>query len=143
MAATPAAERRRGRGDADTGAGLLSTSFGILFFLGFLFFAVQLLFNLYATSVVTSATYDAARQVATSPHHPATADELDAAVAHARQLLGGYADRASFDWDLSNPDVVKLHVHAVNPRLLGAGLDSLVGLDVIDRTVEVRVEEFR
>jgi hypothetical protein len=143
VATRAAAESRRARGDADAGAGLLSTSFGILFFLGFLFFAVQLLFNLYATSVVTSATYDAARQVATSPHQPATQDDLDAAVAHARELLGGYADRAVFEWDLSDPDVVKLHVHAVNPRVLGADIDSLVGLDVIDRTVEVRVERFR
>jgi hypothetical protein len=132
----PAAERERG-------AGLLSTSFGILFFVGFLFFAVQMLFNLYATSVVTSAAYDAARAVATAPTQPATQQQLDAAVEHARSLLGNYRDRAAFDWDLADPDVVRLHVRAVNPRLLASPLDHLVGFDVIDRTVIVRVERRR
>lgn len=126
----------------DRGAGLLSTSFGILFFLGFLFFAVQLLFNLYATSVVTSVTYDAARSVAASGH-VATQDDLAAAEARARDSLGRYASRATFEWDLSDPDVVKLRVHAENPRFLGPGIDSLAGFDVIDRTAVVRVEEFR
>jgi hypothetical protein len=127
----------------DRGAGLLSTSFGILFFVGFLFFAVQLLFNLYSTSVVTSAAYDAARSVATSRSQPVTQQQLDAAIDHARSLLGRYQDRATFEWDLTNPDVVRLHVHAVNPRLLAPPLDQLVGFDVIDRTVVVRVERVR
>jgi Flp pilus assembly protein TadG len=127
------------RRSRDRGAGLLSTSFGILFFLGFLFFAVQLLFNLYATSVVTSATYDAARSVAASGH-PATA--TDAAEARAREALGSYASRVTFTWDLADPEVVKLRVTAVNPRFLGPAIDSLVGFDVIDRTVVVRVEKF-
>jgi len=135
------AEADRTRGDR--GAGLLSTSFGILFFLGFLFFAVQLLFNLYATSVVTSVTYDAARFVATSGH-PATPADTDAAEARAKLELGRYATNVRFEWDLySNPAVVRLRVIAKNPRFLGPAIDSLVGFDEIDRTVEVRVEQFR
>ena len=131
------------RKDGDRGAGLLSTSFGILFFLGFLFFAVQLLFNLYATSVVTSVTYDAAREVATVGH-PATDADMEAATARARSQLGSYASRVQFQWDVtSNPDVVKLRVIATNPRFLGPAIDTFVGFDVIDRTVEVRVERFR
>ena len=127
----------------DRGAGLLSTSLGILFFLGFLFFAVQLLFNLYATSVVTSVTYDAARAVATSGHSPTQAD-MEAAEERAREQLGSYASRVTFQWDAySNPDVVKLRVIARNPRFLGPAIDTFVGFDVIDRTVEVRVESFR
>jgi hypothetical protein len=58
-------------------------------------------------------------------------------------LLGGYRDRAAFDWDLTDPDVVRLHVHAVNPRMLAPPLDHLVGFDSIDRTVVVRVERPR
>jgi Flp pilus assembly protein TadG len=131
------------RTNRDRGAGLLSTSFGILFFLGFLFFAVQLLFNLYATSVVTSVTYDAARVVATSGH-PATQADMDSAEARAKQALGSYATRVRFQWDAySNPEVVKLRVIAVNPRFLGPAIDTFVGFDVIDRTVEVRVEQFK
>jgi hypothetical protein len=126
----------------DRGAGLLGTSFGILVFLGFLFFAVQLLFNLFATSVVTSATYDAARRVATVGH-PATQSDIDKAEAAARDALGGYARRVTFEWDVaSDPNVIRLHVRATNPRFLGPSIDTLVGLDEIDRTVVVRVEEF-
>lgn len=132
---------RRAKGDR--AAGLLSTSFGLLFFLGFLFFAVQLTFNLYATSVVTSAAYDAARRVATASQHPPTDEQLDLAVAHARAVLGRYGDNASFEWDLSDPDVVRLRVRAVNPRFLAPPLDVLVGHDVVDRTVVVRVEQVR
>lgn len=127
----------------DRGAGLLGTSFGILFFLGFLFFAVQLLFNLYATSVVTSASYDAARRVATAGHR-ATQSDMDAAETFARDELGTYASRVTFTWDVdSDPSVVKLQVVATHPRFLGPSLDSLVGLDEIRRTVVVRVEDFR
>ena len=52
------------RGDlrADRGAGLVSAVAGVVAFLAFLFFAVQLLYNLYATSVVTATAYDAARE---------------------------------------------------------------------------------
>jgi Flp pilus assembly protein TadG len=129
--------------DRDRGSGLLGTSFGILVFLGFLFFAVQLLFNLYATSVVTSATYDAARRVATAGHHP-TQSDLQAAEDAAREELGKYADRVKFTWDIeSDPSVVKLQVVATNPRFLVPAIDSLVGMDELRRTVEVRVEEFQ
>ena len=129
--------------DRDRGAGLLGTTFGILVFLGFLFFAVQLLFNLYATSVVTSATYDAARRVATAGH-PATRADMDAAEAAARNELGNYASRVRFTWDVaSDPNEVRLHVDAANPRFLGSTIDALVGFDEISRTVVVRVEDFR
>jgi Flp pilus assembly protein TadG len=131
------------RARSERGAGLFSTSFGILFFLGFLLFAVQLLFNLYSTSVVTSATYDAARQVATTASQPATPEQLAAAEDHARTLLGRYGDAATFTWDLSDPDVVKLRVVVENPRVLSRTLARAVGFDTIDRTVTVRVEELR
>src|SRR4051794_17246393 len=131
------------RARSDRGAGLFSTSFGILFFLGFLLFAVQLLFNLYATSVVTSATYDAARQVATEASHPATPEQLAAAEDHAPELLGRCGQAAAFSRDLSDPDVIKLRVVVENPRVLSRTLASAVGFDTIDRTVTVRIEELR
>jgi Flp pilus assembly protein TadG len=128
------------RKDRERGAGLLSTSFGVGVFLVFVLFAVQLLINLYATSVVTSVAYDAARRVAVSGSHPPTPEEEQAAVDHARAQLGRYGADATFEWRNDDPGVVKLHVRVVNPRLLGPGVDQLVGLDVIDRTVVVRVE---
>src|SRR3954447_14798357 len=130
------------RDGRDRGAGLLSTTFGLLFFLGFLFFAVQLLFNLYATSVVTSTAHDVAREVATSGHQP-TDNDCNAAAARALERLGRYAARVEFQCDVTDPDVVVVKVHAVNPRFLGPAIDSFVGFDVIDRTAVVRVEQFR
>jgi hypothetical protein len=123
--------------DRDRGAGLLSTSFGVLFFVGFLFFAVQLSFNLYATSVVTSTAYDAARTIATSSARatPPTQGELDAVVATARQRLGSYGRDAQFEWDLADSSIVRLHVHVENTRLVVPA----IGFDEIDRTVVVRV----
>jgi hypothetical protein len=76
-------------------------------------------------------TYDAARDTA-------------AAESRARQELGRYATNVRFEWDLySKPDVVRLRVVAKNPRFLGPAIDTFVGFDEIDRTVEVRVEQFR
>jgi hypothetical protein len=93
--------------------------------------------------VVTSATYDAARRVATVGHHATQAD-IDKSEAAARGALGGYAQRVRFDWDVeSDPSVVRLRVTAKNPRFLGPSIDTLVGFDEIDRTVVVRVEEFQ
>lgn len=88
---------------------------------------VQLAVSLYATSAVTAATYDAARLAAGRT-------DRGAAEAHARQVLGRFADRVEFDWTGSNDDVVVLRAHAANPS-------ALVG--AIDRTIRVRVERFR
>ncbi|MDQ3756428.1 MAG: hypothetical protein M3394_01070, partial [Actinomycetota bacterium] len=46
------------------GSGLLGTVVGGLVFLSLLFFAVQVVLGLYATSVVTAVAYDAAKAVA-------------------------------------------------------------------------------
>jgi hypothetical protein len=123
----------------DRGTGLVSTLAGVTVFLAFCLFAVQLLVGLYATSVVTSVAYDAARSIATSGT-PASDDRLAEAEAGAREQLGRYGDQASFEWDVSDPDVVRLRVRAVNPRFLWPQIDRLTGADAIDRTVTVRVE---
>lgn len=125
------AERR----DRERGSGLISTSFGLVFFLVFLLFAVQLLVNLYATSVVTSVTYDAARRVAVLGHPPSQAEQ-EAVVDRARTQLGSYGQNALFDFDTTDPAVIKLRVRVANPRVI----NQYVGLDQIDRTVVVRVE---
>jgi hypothetical protein len=102
---------------------------------------VQLLVNLYATSVVTSATYDAARKVATAddPSDPGVQAEAES---QAREVLGGYAERVEFTWTVDT-DVVRLHVHAVNPRFVLPVVGGAVGFETIDRTVQVRVERTR
>jgi hypothetical protein len=116
---------------------LIGTVAGVAVFLAFLLLAVQLLFNLYATSAVTAAAYDAARMVA-------GADRPDVARAedHARRVLGRYADRVRFRWSVDD-DVVALRVTARHTSFLLPALGGAVGMDEIDRTIRVRVERPR
>jgi hypothetical protein len=119
-------------------------------FLVLLLVAVQVLFNLYATSAVTAAAYDAARIVAGADAGAGGgggAGSLDGARADAeagaRRTLGRYASRTSFQWDVTDPDVVQLHVVAQNPGFLPLALRRPLGFDRVDRTVRVRVERFQ
>ena len=137
---TPATRSARSGADGDRGAGLIGTVAGVTVFLGFLLLAVQLLFNLYASSAVGAAAYDAARLVAESgdPGPPAQ----HRAEAHARQVLGRYADRVTFAWSV-DADRVRLHVQARNPSFLLPALGGAVGFDEVDRTVTLRIERLR
>jgi Flp pilus assembly protein TadG len=128
---------RSARSGAERGAGLIGTVAGVAVFLAFLLFAVQLLFNLYATSAVTAAAYDAARTVAGG-----NGGDTASAEEHARQVLGRYAERVAFEWSVDD-DVVALRVTAKNPTFLLPALGGAVGMDEIDRTVRVRVERLR
>ncbi len=138
-------EAMRVRGDA--GTGLIGTFAGVIVFLAFLLFTVQLLVDLYAISATTSAAFDGARIVAGS-----RADHRDpvavlairaAAEARVRSELGTFGRSVSFDWSGSNDDAVQLRVRGDTPRFLLPGLQGAIGADHIDRTVRVRVESFR
>jgi hypothetical protein len=109
-------------------------------FLALLLFAVQALYNLYAASVVTAVAYDAARQVAGAEGGLSSAPTAEAG---ARQALGRYADRVTFDWSGSDGEAVVLRVQARNPRFLLPALAGPVAFDHFDRTVRVRTEAFR
>ncbi len=110
-------------------------------FLLLMLLAVQVLYNLYATSAVTAATYDGARLAAGSD---AIDDPRTRAVAeqHVRDVLGRYGrDRVELTWlaDPTGRDVV-LTVKAENPSFLPRGLRRPLGFDTIVRTVRVRAE---
>jgi hypothetical protein len=128
---------RAGHGDA--GSGVVGTLGGFTAFLAFLLFAVQLLTNLYATSVVTSATYDGARQVAEADDATDTGARA-AAERHVRALLGNYGDDAHFDWSGTTAEVVRLRVQIDNPSFLLRSLPADLPLQHVDRTAVVRVE---
>lgn len=133
-------------GDAslERGAGLLSTAAGVVVFLVFLLFAVQLLFGLYASSTVTAVTNDAAHRAAAGGAPPQEVIEAD-----ARRNLGAVGDEAEFRWSEEDvdgdgvTDTVVLLVIAEPPRFIPPSIGGAIGLDEVRRTVRVRLEEFQ
>lgn len=130
------------RPSRDRGAGLLSTAAGVVVFLVFLLFAVQLLFGLYASSTVTAVANDAAVRAASADAPP-----LPVIEAEARQNLGEVGSSASFTWAVDDtdgdgaPDTVVLEVVARPPRFIPPSIGGAIGLDEIRRTVRVRGEQ--
>jgi len=125
----------------DDGTGLISTAAGVLVFLLFLVFAVQLLFSLYASSTVTAVAHDAAARAASDPD-----PDLDRIAAEARAHLGRMGERADLIWQTEDddgdgePDLVALRIVVVPPRLVPRSIGQGVGLGAVDRTARVRVE---
>ena len=124
----------------ERGGGPVSIWIGFSVFLVMLLFAVQVLFNLYAASVVTAVSYDAARRVAGSEGGPG---QMADAEQQARQSLGRYEGRVVFDWSGTTDDEVVLRVQTDNPNVLLPVLAGPAALDQLDRTIRVRVERFR
>jgi len=119
---------------------MVSSMLGVFVFLLLLLFAVQVLYGLYATSIVTAVTYDAAKAVAGSDG----GDGAEAAAQRgATDQLGRYGRDVRFDWHGSDDDVVRLRVEARRPSFFPRQLvgDSFLGQIV--RTVRVRREKTR
>jgi Flp pilus assembly protein TadG len=123
----------------ERGGGLIQLWVGFFVFLVMLLFAVQVLFNLYAASVVTAVSYDAARRVAGSDGGPGTTAEAEA---DARQALGRYQGRVDFNWIATGPEEVVLRVQTDNPSVLIPALARPIAFDQLDRTIRIRVERF-
>jgi hypothetical protein len=128
----------------DRGAGLLSTAAGVVVFLMFLLFAVQLLFGLYATSTLNAVANDAAVRAASADAPPLAVIE-----AEARQSLGDVGSSATFVWSTDDADgdgegdTVVLEVVARPPRFIPSSIGGAIGLDEIHRTVRVRTEQLQ
>lgn len=118
----------------------------MMVFLAFLLFAVQLLTNLYATSVVTSVAQDGARQVALTGSESISDDQLAREMARQetrmRDLLGGHERRVEFQWALTG-NQVELTVEADNPSFLLRSLGGTLPFSDVERTVTARIERMR
>ena len=55
-------------------------------------------------------------------------------------MLGSMGDDVRVEWDLSDPDTVRLHLTLAPPSVAPTLVRGAVGLDQIDRTIVVRVE---
>ena len=129
----------------DQGTGLFGMIMGFTVFLLLLVASVQILFNLYATTVVSSAAVDAARIVAgydSAGSRCATTAEAEAAF---WQALGDYNQRgsATLTWVCNDSETVSLAVVADHPTILPQQLRGLTGLGRFDRVIEIRVEDMR
>ncbi len=131
-----------GGAERDRGAGLLSTAAGVVVFLVFLLFAVQLLFGLYSSSTITAVANDAATRAASAEAPPLAVIE-----AEARASLGQVGETASFVWDVDDADgdgtsdTVVLEVTARPPRFIPRSIGGSIGLDEVHRVVRVRAEQ--
>lgn len=120
---------------------MLSTAAGVVVFLVFLLFAVQLLFGLYASSAVNAVANDAAVLAATADAPP-----LGVIEAQARASLGEVGSGATFTWRADDADrdgtsdTIVLEVVARPPRFVPPSIGGALGLDEIRRTVRVRLE---
>lgn len=126
----------------ERGTGLIASVAGVTVFLALLTVAVQVLVDLYQTSVVTAAGYDVARSVAADRDQPPSEADLLAAEARVRDLLGGVGDDAEVTWDVDG-GVIRLHLVVPTRRFLLPVVAGPLGLDEVDRTISVRAEELQ
>ena len=127
------------------GSGLFGTVMGFTVFMLLLVAAVQVLFNLYATTVVTSAAFDAARQVAGYDRAVDRCGATAEAESELRSRLGRYLDRGAITlaWTCDDPESVRVAFEAAHPSILPEPLRGLGGLGRPRRVVEVRTEDLR
>lgn len=149
-----AAARRRARAAPrrahdDRGVGVFGTSIGFVVFLLFLFFALQVMVGLYATSTLRATLNDAAnRAAAGGAGVPA---DLDRLAAEAEASLGEMGRRPStvIELDMVDEDgdglgdVVVGRARAVPPRFVPPSIGGMIGFEEITAGARVRVERVR
>lgn len=135
----------RDAGSSQHGSGLFGTLMGFTVFMLLLMAAVQVMYNLYATTVVTGAAFDAARHVAGYDHADDRCGTTAEAESALRSRLGRYLDRGAITiaWTCDDPEIVRLAFEADHPSILPEALRNLGGLGRPRRVVEVRSEDLR
>lgn len=123
----------------ERGSGPIGSLIGVTVVLVFLLFAAHVLAQLATRSMVQAVAFDAARIVSGA----AGAGQVAAAQGQAEALLGRLGEHTTFEWLALGPDVVALRVAADAPVMLPDRFAAAMGLDRIEHTVRVRVEDFR
>ncbi len=130
--ASPTSQQPRLRGDR--GTGLFGSVFGLLIFLVFMLLAVQVLWSLYATSMVTGAAYDAGRTAART-------GSASAGEARFQNTVGGYDAEVSIDVP-AGVGTVTVSLTGENPTMVPDRFARVLPFGTIDRTIEIRNEVF-
>lgn len=124
---------------AARGVGIIGAAFGLAFFLGFLLLAVQILYSLHATSVLTHAGYDAARRLARTGDVAEATARFEAVVGSERAAISFEARGGT---GFTDADTIVVHVRRHAPGLLPAGLTGILPFQQVERTLVVRNERF-
>lgn len=135
---------------SERGTGLIGSIIGLLLFFGFLLLAIQVAVSLYATTMATSAAFDAAQRYSVSSGDHGLVDsspEWATAESHARDQLGSWGQQVVFEPSIVGPagdeQRIAVQVRGEVPALLPSFVGTLTNTRAVDRTVEVRLEEFR
>lgn len=129
---------------------MFSASIGLLVFLMFLFFAMQVMFGLYATSTLRATLNDAVARAAAGGGAVGPA-ELRAIAADAEGSLGEMGRRPSTVIELEAvdedgdgvPDVVVGRAVAVPPRFVPPSIGGLIGFEQVTAGARARIERVR
>jgi len=126
----------------ERGVGVLSSTFGLAFFLGFLLFATQLTLRLYTSSTLAADAYRAARLVAGDGVQRAGPAAVQAAMgSEEARLARRYGPgRLRVTWDATDATDVVLTVSLRPDGELVGGLDRILGFTTITRTARVHRE---
>lgn len=122
------------RVDDQDGSSSLTSVFGVMIFLGFLFLATQVLVHLWATSTVTAVAFDEARRVSAATADGTVAGGCDEHVEpRVRSRLGSWGQQASVRCTANpeRPEAITVRVTGPTPArsLAGFGFTPVSDID--------------
>lgn len=124
----------------EDGVGLIGTISGALVFLTFMFMATHVVVHLFATSVATSAAFEAARAASAEGPGGLSAARYAAAEARGLALLGDVGAGATMEVAPVGTERVQATVRLDSPVVFGPLVQAVPGLATINRTAEYRLE---
>jgi hypothetical protein len=128
---------------------VFGTSIGFLVFLLFLFFAMQVMFGLYATSTLRATVDDATARAAAGGGTNAAdlarlAEEAEASLGEMGRRPSTIIELEAVDEDGDGAaDVVVGRARAVPPRFVPPSIGGMIGFEEITAGSRVRIERLR
>ena len=128
---------------------MFGTSIGFVVFLLFLFFAMQVMFGLYATTTLRATLDDATARAATRRDVDAgdlarLAEEAEASLGEMGRRPSTVVELEAVDEDADGlADVVVGRARAVPPRFVPPSIGRMIGFDEITAGSRVRIERVR
>jgi hypothetical protein len=133
----------------DRGVGVFGTSIGFVVFLMFLFFAMQVMFGLYATSTLRATLDDATARAAAGGGTGVAdlarlAEDAEASLGEMGRRPSTVIELEALDEDGDGAaDVVVGRARAVPPRFVPPSIGGMIGFEEITAGSRVRIERLR